>query len=304
MSALSLPLVSVIIPTHNRVELLCRAVGSVLGQTYRNLECIVVDDCSTDDTAARLQEIGEYDGRLRLLRHDRNRRASAARNTGLRSAQGPLIAFLDDDDVWLPKKLEKQVDLLMTVPDSVGLIYCWMDYLRGAESVDTRRPVLRGRIFEQVLVSQPLGNCSTLLVRREAVNRVGGFDEGLPRGNDGDFIRRVAQHYDVDVLPEVLVHCHVEHDGHPRITSTSREGRLESARGHEAKLVKFNSILQARSDLRAALLAKIGREYAAAGDLRRACSHLAAAWWARPSDPRILKEAARTLIAYARAVRI
>lgn len=109
-----MPEVSVIIPTHNRQRLVSRAVRSVLNQTYEDLECIVVDDASSDGTPQVIQTI--EDERLVYLRHDRNRGASGARNTGIRAAKSSLIAFLDDDDEWLPEKLVKQVPLLKALP--------------------------------------------------------------------------------------------------------------------------------------------------------------------------------------------
>ena len=120
------PLVSVIIPTRNRVEMLCRAVNSVLSQTFDNLECIVVDDESHDNTEKVINSF--EDDRLKYFRHEKNKGASAARNTGIRQSKGGLIAFLDDDDEWIATKLEKQVPLLKGLPERFGMVYCWMDY--------------------------------------------------------------------------------------------------------------------------------------------------------------------------------
>ena len=120
------PLVSVIIPTHNRADLVPLAIQSVLQQTYTNLECIVVDDASTDNTEETVRTI--IDERIIYLRHENNKHASAARNTGIKYARGEFIAFLDDDDEWLPTKLEKQVPFLLNLHEKVGMIYCWMDY--------------------------------------------------------------------------------------------------------------------------------------------------------------------------------
>lgn len=252
-------LVSVIIPTHNRSQLVHRAVCSVLSQTYSNLECIVVDDASTDDTQQIIQEF--TDPRLIYIRHDVNKHASASRNTGIQNAKGEFIAFLDDDDAWLPDKLEKQVKCLSNTSPQVGLVYCWFDTYRDQEVVGTRRPNLRGYIFDQLLVSQPLGNASTLLVRREVINQIGGFDENLPRGNDGDFIRRVGQYYEIEVVPEVLVHYFVDHDGHPRITSNDRKGIQAAIIGHKTKLEKFREELPKYPKQEANILAIISHLY-------------------------------------------
>ena len=120
------PLVSVIVPTRNRANLVARAIQSVLDQTYRHIECIIVDDGSSDETRQVVEEF--TDERLVYLRHETQRHASAARNTGIAYSRGELIAFLDDDDEWMSRKLEKQVELLLSLHEKVGMVYCWMDY--------------------------------------------------------------------------------------------------------------------------------------------------------------------------------
>src|SRR5512138_1185650 len=95
------PLVSVVIPTYNRAPLLERAIHSVLSQTYTNLEVIVIDDASTDDTQDRIKNLQLADIRIQYIRHDRNRGSQAARNTGIHAAKGKYVAFLDSDDEWL-----------------------------------------------------------------------------------------------------------------------------------------------------------------------------------------------------------
>lgn len=254
------PLVSVIIPTYNRKRLVCRAAKTVLAQTHDHLECIVVDDCSTDGTLDALTELSYQDQRLRVISHLENRHASAARNTGISASQGELIAFLDDDDTWLPEKLEKQMKCLSQAPSKVGMVYCWFDIYRDQEIIGTRRPQLRGNIFDQLLISQPLGNASTLLVRREVIDHIGGFDENLPRGNDGDFIRRVGQHYEIEVVPEVLVHYFVDHNGQSRITDSF--GTITTIQSREARLEKFSKELSTRPKIHSSLLYDLAIRYA------------------------------------------
>jgi len=256
--------VSVIIPTHNRAAMVRRAVASVLRQTYPHLECIVVDDASTDDTAQIVAEFG--DGRIRYLRHERNKGASAARNTGIAQATGELIAFLDDDDEWLPAKLEKQVPLLQQAPEQVGLVYCWLDYYRDETLVREWHPTLQGYVFDRVLDAQRLGNSSTLLVRREVVETVGGFDESLPRGNDGDFIRRVCRDYEVDYVPEVLVYVFVGHTG---ITASGKDRYQKGIKAQLAKLNKFQDELKALPEVKSSILLKLAHFYCKKGDLKR-----------------------------------
>ena len=113
--------VSVIIITHNRSNLLGAAITSVLNQTFQDFEIIVVDDASKDDTGNVVQTFD--DKRIRYIRHETNKGHAAARNTGLQNAVGEYIGFLDDDDAWLPEKLQRQVALLDGSPAVVGGVY-------------------------------------------------------------------------------------------------------------------------------------------------------------------------------------
>ena len=110
------PLISIVIPIFNRADTIGRAIEGCLGQTYENVEIVLVDDCSTDDLDAALKGFID-DQRVRLVRHDVNQGVSAARNTGVRQAKGDLVAFLDSDDAWYPTKLEKQIAALLALDD-------------------------------------------------------------------------------------------------------------------------------------------------------------------------------------------
>lgn len=256
-------LVSVIIPTYNRSDLLSRALRSVLSQSHYRLECIVVDDASTDATRTVVEQF--EDDRLVYLRHDTNRHVSAARNTGIARAKGNLVAFLDDDDEWLPTKLEKQVSLMQVSPAQVGMIYCWMDYYDDKGNVvREHHPQYRGCVFPYVLDRPRIGGCPTLLLRSAVIEAVGGFDESLPRGNDGDFIRRVCLQYQVDFVPEVLVKVHVGH-GYGRISLNDSRGIRNAINGHRIKLVKFKNELHRYPRQTANIHAQIAHHYTQLG---------------------------------------
>ncbi|GAH74960.1 unnamed protein product, partial [marine sediment metagenome] len=120
------PTVSVIIPTYNRAYLIGRAIQSVLNQTYQDFEIIVVDDGSTDDTEEIVRSF--KDKRIGYVRHEKNKGAAAARNTGIKAAKSEYIAFQDSDDEWLPEKLEKQMKVFENAPPEVGVVYT--DFLR------------------------------------------------------------------------------------------------------------------------------------------------------------------------------
>lgn len=187
------PVVSVILPTRNRAELLPRAIGSVLGQSYDKFELIIVSDGSTDHTDELLVEHAATDYRIRLLRLDIAAGAAAARNRGIALATGEYVALLDDDDEWLPHKLSRQLAAFRTHDTDVGVIYSRYEYvdeygqveLRGAPPPPGSKPgnlLLRGCFIGQ----------STAVIRREILNRVGGFDESLPRLQDWDLWIRLA----------------------------------------------------------------------------------------------------------------
>jgi glycosyltransferase involved in cell wall biosynthesis len=260
------PLVSVIITTYNRPELLPRAIQSVLDQTHEEIECIVVDDCSSSD---RTREVVNSfnDSRVTYHRHMRNRGLSAARNTGIELSDGEYVAFLDDDDEWAPTKLQRQVSLFEELDDDFGIVYCWMNYRSDEtdEVLRTYRPKNRGDIFPQTLDGQPIGAGSTLLVRRSVARSVGGFDETLPRGVDGDFIQRVCQEYKVDYVPELLVEYYVEH-GHQRITRDDEDGLRNHIDSLHNTIENFGEELKEYPERAANVYGNLGYHYWELGD--------------------------------------
>ena len=172
MDTMKEPTVSIIIPTYNRCQMVGRAINSVIQQTYTNFECIVVDDASTDDTKQVVTSIN--DSRIIYLRNETNKHVSAARNIGIKHAKGKLIAFLDDDDIWLSKKLEKQVLLMQSLPKNFGMVYCWYDYYDENEIIIRQHhPKVRGDVFRYVLDRVGIGGCCSLLVRREIFETIG-----------------------------------------------------------------------------------------------------------------------------------
>ncbi len=202
------PQVSVILPTYNRAALLPRAMRSVLAQTYDDLELIVVDDASSDDTA---EVIGQFeDPRIRFLRHESNRGGSAARNTGIEAARGRYIAFQDSDDEWMLDKLSRQVAAMDEAGESVGVVYC--SYLRCMEkaAVYVPEPHVRrreGNLLPEILLHNFVGT-PTLLVRRECLEAAGLFLEGLPRFQDWELVIRLARACRFRLLEEPLVIAH------------------------------------------------------------------------------------------------
>ena len=115
------PKVSIIIPTYNRAKLLSRAIKSVLDQTFKDFELIIVDDGSTDNTKGVVEEFQKKDSRIKYIWQENSGAPAKPKNTGIRQARGEYVAFLDDDDEWFPKKLEKQIELF---EDNIGFVGC------------------------------------------------------------------------------------------------------------------------------------------------------------------------------------
>lgn len=192
----------------NRAATVARAIASVLAQTIADWELIVVDDGSEEALAPSLATFA--DERVRVLRHDRNRGAAAARNTGIEAARAPLVAFIDSDDEWLPRKLERQLAVMERVPASLGAL-CTAFRLRRTRTgyAEDRYPRARGTWAATLLDGCFVSPGSTLLARRECFEAIGFFDEALGRFEDWDWLLRLVEHYAFDCVPEVLAVVHV-----------------------------------------------------------------------------------------------
>jgi glycosyltransferase involved in cell wall biosynthesis len=228
------PLVSVVLPTHNRVNLLRDAIASIIAQTYPHWELIVVDDGSTDGTADLLDAI--LDRRVRCLTVPHSGNASVARNVGIAAARGWYVAFQDDDDVWLPDKLARQLAALEARPEAA---WCYSD----AEFVDDElHPIVvarprwiahEGWILEQLLDLQVGIPLPTVIVEKRALDVVGGFDERLPRRHDIDLWLRIAEHAPAAVVPARLVKVR-KHTGNAFGLRLHEHGYMDATFGRAA----------------------------------------------------------------------
>ncbi|GAB4563075.1 MAG: hypothetical protein Kow0047_11630 [Anaerolineae bacterium] len=179
--------VSVVIPVYNRIEYLGQTIESVLGQTYRDFEVIIIDDGSTEDVAGFVRRY--QDERIRFVRQE-NRGNAAARNHGFRLSRGQFIAFLDSDDAWKPEMLEQCVERL-TQADDVGVVYArWIDVDARGEPIQPQpqHKALRGNPLVDLVMGVPIFP-SAAVIRRPWLERCGGFDEAL---DDWDLWLRLA----------------------------------------------------------------------------------------------------------------
>jgi glycosyltransferase involved in cell wall biosynthesis len=203
-----MPEVSVIIPTYNRSQKVARAIQSVLDQSFRDLEIIVVDDGSTDDTN---QCLGRFGSSIRYIRQLVNRGVSAARNGGIKRSFAQWIAFLDSDDYWLKDKLDVQMDFVHRNP---GAVACQTEeiWIRRGRRVNPKRKHRKpsGDIFRQSL-KLCLVSPSSVIIRRTIFDEVGLFDETLQAGEDYDLWLRISCRYPVYLIDRELI---VKEGGH------------------------------------------------------------------------------------------
>jgi glycosyltransferase involved in cell wall biosynthesis len=198
-----MPLVSVVIPTHNRYSLLKEALDSVYAQKEARkmfeLEVIVVDDASSDSTPDVVLNYPE----ARYLRLPTRKGPGVARNAGMAATKGPYIAFLDDDDVWLPVKLSLQVPVLERNPEVCAV--CSEVQEQGRKSVlPGVHPAPLARVFHRLLLGNFYGNPAGFLLRRWALEAVGGFDESLSLAEDYDLWLRLAARFPFAFVPGVV----------------------------------------------------------------------------------------------------
>jgi glycosyltransferase involved in cell wall biosynthesis len=204
-------LVSVIIAACNAEATIHQTLASALGQTWRDIEVIVVDDGSTDATARIVSAIAAADPRLRLIRQ-RNRGVAAARNLALRASSGEFVAPMDADDLWAPAKLERMVGRLQQAGQQAGFAYCWWAVIDAGGNVLDRSPHWReeGRVLARLAEVNFAGSASVPVFRRACLLQLGGYDTRLrdlaAQGcEDWDLLLRIAEHHGVVCVPEVLV---------------------------------------------------------------------------------------------------
>lgn len=291
--------ISIIIPTYERAHMVCEAIESALSQTLPPLEIIVVDDGSTDGTASVLKKYGD---RI-IYRHQKNLGVSAARNLGLSLAKGGLIAFLDSDDLWDPRKLEYQVKVLQRLPE-VHLLFtdfgirkqdgtltpagtsrwfpggteysdlydtslCCRELGIDMESTDLDRRVYFGRVFDRML-HLPYGLLSTAMLRRKVVDAGLRFTDGVSLYEDWEFFARVAKSHAVGFLGMEMA-FNRSHRGVERLTLKPSIQKTQSYLGVLDRVWKADTDFVSRHaptlrKLEANALLVLARDAALAGD--------------------------------------
>jgi glycosyltransferase involved in cell wall biosynthesis len=272
-------LVSAIIPTYNYARFVGRAISSVLAQSYADLECIVVDDGSTDNTE---EVIAAFGPAVRLIRQP-NQGLSAARNTGIRAARGRYIAFLDADDAWHADKVSRQVALLDSHPDT-AVVGCGVrlmsadgealggkEFAAQASDQADLRAQLRRIAVREFWVG---GSGSGALMRREVFDDVGLFDTSLKAAEDWDMWLRLAARYPIRNVQNVLVSICIHGTGTFRNAERFETNQWKVC---AMALERWPDVLTpVTRQMHALILADAAGEYIQAGNTRMALRRYAA----------------------------
>jgi glycosyltransferase involved in cell wall biosynthesis len=264
--------VSVVIPSFNYGRFLGRAIDSVLAQTYRHVECIVVDNGSTDHTP---DVLASYADRVTIL-HESTKGPSAVRNAGIRAASGRYVAFLDADDFWLPEKLSRQVSLIET-DEQIAVVGCRVQLMSAAGQVigykdfdeQASDPIdlvvqLRRIALRDFWVG---GSASGALVRRGVFDAVGYWDETLHVAEDWDLWMRIGARFVVRNVPERLVSVCLHGTGTWRNADKLERGQRAAWSAAQQRWPELSGLTRR---MHALILADAGGEYLVAGDTKTA----------------------------------
>ena len=207
------PKVSIIIRTYNRANLLERAINSVLNQSFRDFEIIVVDDGSTDDTKEKVEQLAAKDSRVKLFTQNQSGgRVGQVTNFGLKHSQGCYIAILDSDDEWLPSKLEKQVKLLESADAHIGLVTCDGLLVNPDGTQQELNLPPRSHPFLESILRRCFFHPSSVLIKKEVFDSIGSCDENYQIMDDWDMFLCISQKYEYDFVNEPLYKYYI-HQG-------------------------------------------------------------------------------------------
>lgn len=242
--------ISVIIPTYNRAQKIEKSIQSVLKQTYSNLEIIIVDDGSTDNTECVVKEI--QDERIVYIKQPVNQGVSAARNAGVMSATADIIAFHDSDDYWHPDKLEKQMDYWKKHSE-YNMIYCGY-WLKGIDDSIISVPFegtwgeLEGNIYQTLLINNTIG-APTMLMRKESFMKVGGFDTSLRSLEDWEFAIRYSKYNEIGYVNEYLMDAYQTLGSVSSNIGAAFETRCKIITEHKEAYIKMGALDYIMQDL-------------------------------------------------------
>lgn len=220
MDADTQPLVSIILPTFNGQKYLSQSIESCLNQTYQNIELIIVDDASTDETPEIIRRYSESDSRIKIITNAKNKKLPGSLNVGHKESSGDYITWTSDDNFYLPDAIERMVSFL-TIYETIGMVYCDLYYINS-----------KGAITGEFSVGQPSdlvnGNCigACFLYRRAVFLRTGNFSNNFVYAEDFDYWLRIATNFKIEPLHEPLYYYRF-HD--KSLTSTIKKNRIKKS---------------------------------------------------------------------------
>jgi glycosyltransferase involved in cell wall biosynthesis len=256
------PTVTVIMPTYNRAATIERAIMSILNQSYRDFELIIVDDGSTDNTEEVVARI--EDDRIRYIKLEKNSGAPSARNRGVNESCGEFIVFEDSDDELLPDKLQEFVAELQNAPHTTGVVYSsyWYVDRNGKKEVKPEKHIQpkEGNIYKRLLLDNfvPING----LIRKSVLKEVKGFDQNLPRFQDWDLWLRIAVNYEFKYINKPL---HIAYFSKNSITADDRK----AITALEIIIDKYYPVFKENKSCLAEQYYKLGQCYTATGNLRQ-----------------------------------
>lgn len=269
--------VSIGLPAYNRAGLLTRTVESILGQSFRDFELIIVDDGSEDDTEKVVQDFG--DSRIRYIKHDANKGLMASRNTALRESRGKYIAFQDSDDWWHKDFLKESIAILENMPQKIGGVYSRIEkkYFNGKTmifpGIGARR--VEGNLLEQFLEGGYMVTLQALVMKKECLEKVGTFDEDFKVFGDAEFIVRFGEHFEFAFNPNTRAFLEVQKDS----ISRDKRRRLEA---RELLYIKHKDLFARYPRAHAQYADDLGTALAAVGDAKKALPYFKLAVRIRP----------------------
>ncbi len=228
-----MPKVSVVMPTYNRPEFLPKAINSILKQTYQDFEIIIVDDGTKIRADKVISKINN--SKIKYIQHKENKGGAAARNTGIKNAKGEYIAFLDDDDEWLSKKLETQMRDFERTGEDVG--FCFSAVLNRINAREEKSEVFHGiKNFHKDTLKRFNGFLTvTLVIKKYVFDKVGLFDENFPSHQEPDLMIRISKKYKGLGVNKPLVSVNMEEDGREQVGKTP----WKKIKGREMILEKY-----------------------------------------------------------------
>ncbi len=231
--------ISVIIPTYNRGKTIKESAKSVLDQTFKDIELIIIDDASSDDTESVVKSI--RDDRIIYHKLPENKGAAGARNEGTKLAKGEFIAFHDSDDIWLPEKLEKQLSYIETHPE-YDMVYGKVRIISNEGSFDFPNEAVEGDLEGQLypwLLRRNTIDTPTMFIRKTAFEEAGGFDGSLRCLEDWEFALRFSKDHKIGFLNEVVLDSYKSENGVSRNKAAYYETRCKMIAMHKESMISL-----------------------------------------------------------------